>query len=140
MYWALSLSSSMQLHGVPHPLHHSIDSMTAQIIMNLMRFATYILQSEPPHGLYLLDNGRISQVSPTTGKTRRKLPSLASVQSTISLLAHSPNGAYLGGLTAKGDMFLWEKETDIVESFVTPLSRMGSESVKTDPLTFQGRG
>ena len=83
---------------------------------------------------------RISQVSPTTGKTRRKLPSLASVQSTISLLVHSPNGAYLGGLTARGDMFLWEKETDIVESFVTPLSRMGSESVKTDPLTFQGRG
>ena len=104
-----------------------------------MRFAyLYTLQSEPPHSLYLLDNCRISQVSPTTGKTRRKLPSLASAQSTISLLVHSPNGAYLGGLTARGDMFLWEKETDIVESFVTPLSRMGSESVKTDPLTFQG--
>ena len=77
-------------------------------------------------------------MSPTSGKTKRKLHSLASVQSNISLLAHSPNGAYLGGLTAQGDMFLWEKETDIVESFVTPLSRMDSESVKIDPLAFQG--
>ena len=77
-------------------------------------------------------------MSPTTGKTKKKLPSLASVQSNIALLAHSPNGAYLGGLTVQGDMFLWEKETDFVESFMTPLSRMDSESVKTDPLAFQG--
>ena len=77
-------------------------------------------------------------MSPTTGKTKRKLPSLASVQSNISLLAHSPSGGYLGGLTTQGDMFLWEKETDIVKSFVTPLSWMDSESVKTDPLAFQG--
>ena len=38
----------------------------------------------------------------------------------------------------QGDMFLWEKHTDTVESFVTPLSRMGSESVKADPLSFHG--
>ena len=38
----------------------------------------------------------------------------------------------------QGDMFLWEKETDIVESFMTPLSRMDSESVKTDPFACQG--
>ena len=73
-----------------------------------------------------------------TGKTKRKLPSIASVQSNIALLAHSPSGAYLGGLTVQGDMFLWEKETDILELFVTPLSRMDSESGKTDPLAFQG--
>ena len=77
-------------------------------------------------------------MSPTTGKTKKKLPPLASVQSVIALTSHSPNGAYLGGLTHHGDMFLWKKDTDSLETFVTPLSRMDSEPSKMSPLAFQG--
>lgn len=95
-----------------------------------------MFQTEPPHGLYLLDSCRISQVSPTSGKTRKKLPSLAPVQSDIALISHSPNGVHLGGLTRHGDMFLWKKDVDTLETFVSPLSRMDAESVKNDPPVF----
>ena len=96
------------------------------------------MQSEPHHGLYLLDRCRISQVSPTTGKTRKKLPSLASVQSSLALISHSHHGVYVGGLTRHGDLFLWKKDTDSFKMFVSPLSRMDNKTVKNDPLVFHG--
>ena len=97
-------------------------------------FLSYIyIQSEPPHGLYLLDSCRISQVSPTSGKTRKKLSSLASVQTNLALITHSPNGVYVGGLNRHGDLFMWRKDIDSFKMYVSPLSKMDKESVKNNP-------
>lgn len=65
-----------------------------------------------------------------TGKTRKKLPPLAQVQSDMALTAHSDNGDYLGGLTGHGDLFLWKKDMDEVKTFVSPLSRMSTKTLK----------
>ena len=78
-----------------------------------------------PHfsfGLYLLDNHRISQLYLSTGKTKKKLPSLTEVQPRLALTCCSRNGAYLAGLTTSGQLFVWHQPTEVLEIFQTPLS------------------
>ena len=82
------------------------------------------LYSQPcsSFGLYLLDNHRISQLYLSTGKTKKKLPSLAEVQPRLTLTCCSHNGAYLAGLTTSGQLFVWHQPTEVLEIFQTPLS------------------
>lgn len=77
-------------------------------------------------------------MSLSSGKTRRKLPTLAAIQDTIALTCSSASGSHLGGLTLEGDLFVWHKSTDTLATFVTPLSRMGGEREKTPAQAFNG--
>ena len=78
-------------------------------------------------GLYMLDSSRISQLSPSTGKTMKTFPSLASVVSRIVLTCHSSNGAYLAGLTNCGDIFTWYEHTQELWTYQSPLSVQGND-------------
>lgn len=77
-------------------------------------------------GLYLLDYSRISQLSPSTGKTKKTFPSLASIDSRIILTCHSTNGAFLAGITTYGDIFTWREHTQELWTYTSPLSGQGS--------------
>ena len=79
-------------------------------------------------GLYLLDYWRISQLSPSTGKTKKTFPSLASIDSRIILTCHSSNGAFLAGITTFGDVFTWHEHTQELWTYISPLS--GQETNK----------
>ena len=100
----------------------------------------FLLSSQSSCGLFLLDDSRVSQLSPDTGKTKKRLPSLAPIQSRLALTCSSPNGAFLGGLTTSGDLFLWHKDTEVLQTFETPLSRSTSPAEKKATLQeFQGK-
>ena len=89
-------------------------------------------QTEPPHGLYLFSDGsRVGQLSLSSGKIRRKFPTLSSIQDRIALTATSPSGSFVGGLLLEGDLFIWDKWRDLLLTFVTPLSRIGTEKMPT---------
>ena len=72
----------------------------------------------------------MGQLSLSTGKIRRKFPTLSSVQDRIALTVTSPSGSYLGGLLLEGDIFIWDKCRDMLLTFVTPLSSMGKEKLR----------
>ena len=127
---------------------HTLNGMMHKLVINLITRISldvhqtlspiFFFQREPPFSLYLLDGSRISQVSLRTGKTRKKFPSLLQLQSHIALTSTSPDGAYLGGLTINGDFFLWNKATEVLETFVSPLSRLGGEKDKPSVQQFKG--
>ncbi len=55
----------------------------------------------------------------------------------MALTASSPNGAYLGGLTTDGHLYLWHKGTEVVWMYESPLSQYGHGD-NTKPLDIQG--
>ena len=77
-------------------------------------------------GLYLLDYSRISQLSPSTGKTKKTFPSLSSIDSCIILTCHSSNGAFLAGITTCGDVFTWQEHTQELWMYSSPFSVKGT--------------
>lgn len=82
------------------------------------------------YGLYLFDTNQFCQLSGSTGKTSKVFPALASVKSRVSVLSHSPNGAHLAGLTSEGDMFIWHKKSDELETHVTPFSKLAGKPTR----------
>ena len=76
----------------------------------------------------------MSQLSLTSGKTRRKFPTLSSIQNRVGLTVSTPSGSHLGGLLLEGDLFVWDKSNDLLAIFVTPLSRMGNDKIDASSL------
>lgn len=74
------------------------------------------------NGLFLLDTTRVSQLSLSTGKTRRNFPSLSRVQSVLALTHVSRSGSVLAGLTVHGHMFTWLQPYHQLATYTTPLS------------------
>lgn len=91
-----------------------------------------LLYSQPCSslGLFLLDNHRMSQLSLSTGKTKKKFPSLASIQPQLALTCSSPSGAFLAGLTTNGDLFVWHQPTEVLGTYQSPLSKPGETAGK----------
>jgi len=78
----------------------------------------------------------MAQLSLSSGKTKRKFTTLSSIQDSISLTATSPKGSIMAGLLAEGDLFVWDKSSNSLSCFVTPLSKM--EKQKIDPKIMKG--
>ncbi len=78
----------------------------------------------------------MSQLSLSSGKTKRKFPTLSSIQKRVVLTVSTPSGSHIGGLLLEGDLFVWDKANDNLTTFVTPLSRM--ENRKMDTLLLKG--
>ena len=90
-------------------------------------------------GLFLLDNHRMSQLSLSTGKTKKKFSSLSSIQAQLTLTCCSPSGAFLAGLTTNGDFFVWHQPTEVLETYQSPLSRPRETAGKVKgPQDFHG--
>lgn len=96
--------------------------MRSCVTLIFIHMTTLYSQPHSLFGLYLLDNHRISQLYLSTGKTKKRLPSLAEVQPHLALTCSSRNGAYLAGLTTSGQLFVWHQPTEVLEIFQTPLS------------------
>lgn len=106
-----------------HPIHCYGKNKTSTLILFLS-----LQYDKSVCGLYLFDLHQFCQVSGTTGKTSKVFPTLAGVKSQMSVLSHSPNGAHLAGMLSSGDMFLWHKKSDEVETHVTPFSKMAAKN------------
>ena len=85
-----------------------------------------------------MDSHRVSQLSLKSGKTKRKLKPLAGVQSQIALTCCSASGSVMAGLTCQGDLFLWHQDSQVLETYISPLSKMTKEKGKADLNHFQG--
>ncbi len=93
------------------------------------------MQPEPPHGLYIFSDGRrMSQLSLSSGKTRQKFPTLSSIRKKVALTVSSPSGSHIGGILLEGDLFVWDKASDSLTTFVTPLSKMGTRKMDASLL------
>lgn len=79
----------------------------------------------------------MSQLSLSSGKTRRKFPTLSTIQRRIEMTVTSPTGSHMGGLLSEGDLFVWNKGDNVLATFVTPLSKIGSE--KYDAASLKGK-
>ncbi len=91
------------------------------------------MQSQNPQdGLYLFDSKHLYQLSVATGKTNKKFPALSNIQSQISVLSHSPSGSHVAGLTQSGDMFVWQRKTNVVETYLTPFSNLGVKKLQAE--------
>lgn len=71
------------------------------------------LQTHSSHGLYMLDQTRVSQLFLATGKTRRRFSSLSAVDRSIVLTTHSPSGERSGHTVCvpAGSVGVWKLDT-----------------------------
>ena len=88
------------------------------------------------HGLYLFNSNELCQLSARTGRINKFLRPIANIKSEISLVCQSSNGAHLMGLVTCGDMFIWHKLSNVVETHITPFSKMGMKN--SNRQTFSG--
>ncbi|XP_063114153.1 ciliogenesis and planar polarity effector 1 isoform X4 [Cavia porcellus] len=65
--------------------------------------------------VFLLDDKLINEINLLSGKTK-KIPSLQPLLKDVFVLTTSSNDAWLAGVLAKGDLFLWNKDQDCVKS------------------------
>ncbi len=89
------------------------------------QFLSLVQHQKDLCGLYLFHSNQLCQLSADTGKTSRVTSPLSSLKSPISVIAHSPNGAHLAGLMSSGDVFIWHRQDDALDTHVTPFSKMG---------------
>ncbi len=111
------------------------DNPCKEMFCSYTLFTITCTQPESPHGLYLFsEGGRMSQLSLTSGKTKRRFPTLSSIQNRVGLTVSTPSGSHLGGLLLEGDLFVWDKSNDQLTIFVTPLSKMGHGKMDASAL------
>lgn len=96
----------------------------------------FVQYQQPLHGLYLFNSNELCQLSARTGRINRFIRPVANIKSEITLMSQSSNGAYLAGLISSGDMFIWHKMSNMVETHITPFSKMGVKN--SNRQTFSG--
>ncbi|XP_010122219.1 PREDICTED: uncharacterized protein C5orf42-like, partial [Chlamydotis macqueenii] len=65
--------------------------------------------------VFLLDDKHINEINLTSGKTKKKIPRLQSLLKNVVVLTTSRNGAWLAGILATGELFLWNKDQDCLK-------------------------
>ncbi|XP_013370412.1 PREDICTED: uncharacterized protein C5orf42 homolog isoform X2 [Chinchilla lanigera] len=65
--------------------------------------------------VFLLDDKSINEINLLSGRTK-KIPSLQPFLKDVFVLTTSSNDAWLAGVLATGDLFLWNKDQDYVKS------------------------
>ncbi|XP_023568501.1 protein JBTS17 [Octodon degus] len=68
--------------------------------------------------VFLLDDKFINEINLLSGRTK-KIPSLQPLLKDVFVLTTSSNDAWLAGVLATGDLFLWNKDQDYVKSIQT---------------------
>ncbi|XP_077646648.1 ciliogenesis and planar polarity effector 1 [Lonchura striata] len=65
--------------------------------------------------VFLLDGKHINEINLSSGKTRKKIPSLQSLLKNVVVLTTSGNAAWLAGILTTGELFLWNKDQDCLK-------------------------
>ncbi|NWU83651.1 CPLN1 protein, partial [Onychorhynchus coronatus] len=88
-------------------------------------FSTSIKQRKPwpriswvgqeKEAIFLLDGKHINEINLVSGKTRKKIPQLQSLLKNVVVLTTSGNAAWLAGILATGELFLWNKDQDYLK-------------------------
>ncbi|XP_029921144.1 ciliogenesis and planar polarity effector 1 isoform X2 [Myripristis murdjan] len=66
--------------------------------------------------VFLLDDKRISEINMASGRTKKKTPKLYPFLSRVVTMAASQNGAWLCGLLRSGELFLWNRDRDLLKT------------------------
>ncbi|XP_053858447.1 ciliogenesis and planar polarity effector 1 [Vidua macroura] len=65
--------------------------------------------------VFLLDGKCINEINLSSGKTKKKIPSLQSLLKNVVVLTTSGNAAWLAGILTTGELFLWNKDQDCLK-------------------------
>ncbi|XP_034298270.1 ciliogenesis and planar polarity effector 1 isoform X3 [Pantherophis guttatus] len=71
---------------------------------------------EEKEAVFLLDDKNIQEINLLSGKTKKKIPQLQTFLKNVIILSTSRNGAWLGGMLKTGEIFLWNKDQDIIKT------------------------
>uniref|UniRef100_A0A8C9UC26 Ciliosis and planar polarity effector complex subunit 1 n=1 Tax=Serinus canaria TaxID=9135 RepID=A0A8C9UC26_SERCA len=65
--------------------------------------------------VFLLDGKHINEINLSSGKTKKKIPSLQSLLKNVVVLTTSGNAAWLAGILTTGELFLWNKDQNCLK-------------------------
>nr|XP_020474269.1 protein JBTS17 isoform X2 [Monopterus albus] len=66
--------------------------------------------------VFLLDDKRISEINMMTGRTKKRIPKLHPLLNSVVTMASSHNGVWLCGLLLSGELFLWNRDKDLLKT------------------------
>ncbi|XP_022454763.2 ciliogenesis and planar polarity effector 1 isoform X2 [Delphinapterus leucas] len=66
--------------------------------------------------VFLLDDKFINELNLLSGRTKKKIPSLQPLLKDVTVLTTSSNDAWLAGVLATGELFLWNKDQDCLKT------------------------
>ncbi|XP_010975886.3 ciliogenesis and planar polarity effector 1 isoform X2 [Camelus dromedarius] len=66
--------------------------------------------------VFLLDDKFINEINLLSGRTKKKIPSLQPLLKDVIVLTTSNNDAWLAGVLATGELFLWNKDQDCLKT------------------------
>ncbi|XP_056323405.1 ciliogenesis and planar polarity effector 1 [Danio aesculapii] len=67
-------------------------------------------------GVFLLDDNRISEIHLSSGRTKKKISKLQPLLQRVVTMSASQNGMWLVGLLVSGELFLWNKDKDLLKT------------------------
>ncbi|XP_029940368.1 ciliogenesis and planar polarity effector 1 [Salarias fasciatus] len=66
--------------------------------------------------VFLLDDKRISEINMVSGRTKKRTPKLHHLLKSVVTMTSSHNGMWLCGLLVTGELFLWNKDKDLLKT------------------------
>ncbi|XP_078126837.1 ciliogenesis and planar polarity effector 1 isoform X7 [Sander vitreus] len=66
--------------------------------------------------VFLLDDKRISEINMVSGRTKKRTPKLHPLLNSVVTMASSNNGMWLCGLLVSGELFLWNRDKDLLKT------------------------
>ncbi|XP_029300430.1 LOW QUALITY PROTEIN: ciliogenesis and planar polarity effector 1 [Cottoperca gobio] len=66
--------------------------------------------------VFLLDDKRISEINMVSGRTKKRTPKLHPLLNSVVTMASSHNGIWLCGLLVSGELFLWNRDKDLLKT------------------------
>ncbi|KAM8743852.1 ciliogenesis and planar polarity effector 1 isoform 3-T4 [Acanthopagrus schlegelii] len=69
--------------------------------------------------VFLLDDKRISEINMVSGRTKKRTPKLHPLLSNVVTMTSSHNGMWLCGLLVSGELFLWNRDKDMLKTAAT---------------------
>uniref|UniRef100_A0A3B4XUB5 Uncharacterized protein n=1 Tax=Seriola lalandi dorsalis TaxID=1841481 RepID=A0A3B4XUB5_SERLL len=74
--------------------------------------------------VFLLDDKRISEINMVSGRTKKRTPKLHPLLNSVVTMASSHNGIWLCGLLVSGELFLWNRDKDLLKTAAAALETM----------------
>uniref|UniRef100_A0A3B4AUS7 Ciliogenesis and planar polarity effector 1 n=1 Tax=Periophthalmus magnuspinnatus TaxID=409849 RepID=A0A3B4AUS7_9GOBI len=69
--------------------------------------------------VFLLDDKRISEINLVSGRTKKRTPKLHPLLNNVVTMASSSNGVWLCGLLKTGQIFMWNRDKDVLKITTT---------------------
>ncbi|XP_047185530.1 ciliogenesis and planar polarity effector 1 isoform X1 [Scophthalmus maximus] len=66
--------------------------------------------------VFLLDDKRISEINMVSGRTKKRTPKLHPLLNSVVTMASSHNGTWLCGVLLSGELFLWNRDKDLLKT------------------------